>query len=193
MHGAPVPGYLEEEGMPQNSTTESAFACKMYADTDRWQGVPIYVRLGKRMTRKVTDISIHFKEPFNQLFQKMGGQPRGNILTLRITPNEGIIFRMHVKQPGLQLKVQEVPMRFYYKHVFQMDLLEAYVKLIHDAIQGDATLFPHASGIEEAWKFVQPLLERTKEADFKPEKYAAGTWGPASFTSLITDDGKTWS
>lgn len=193
IQGIPVVGYLQEQGVPAHSRTETALACKIKIDTDRWQGVPIYIRLGKRMTRKLTEISIHFKEPFNQLFQKMGGQSRGNILTLRIAPNEGIIFRMHAKRPGLQLQLEEVPMRFYYKQTFQMDLIEAYVKLIHDAIQGDATLFPRAKGIEQSWQFVQPLLERTQEKGFTPELYVSGTWGPTSFDQLIERDNRKWT
>lgn len=193
VQNAQVLGYLDESGINKNSKTETAFACKLYIDTDRWQDVPVYVRLGKRMAKKITEISIHFKEPFNQLFQKMEEQPRGNILTLRITPNEGIIFRMYVKKPGLKFQVQEVPMRFYYKHVFQMDLLEAYVKLLHDAILGDATLFPRANGIEESWRFVQPILDYVKNTDFTPEPYKAGTWGPLSFTHLLKKENKNWT
>ncbi len=193
VHRQTVKGYLEEAGVPQNSKTETAFACKVSIRNDRWQGVPIYVRLGKRMAKKVTEISIHFKEPFNKLFEKSDQQPRGNILTLRIAPNEGIIFRMHIKRPGLKLDLDEVPMRFYYKNTFQMDLLEAYVKLIYDAIQGDATLFPHAHGIEESWKFVQPLLDQVQKPDFSPDLYRAGSWGPESFNQLIARDGRSWN
>ncbi len=192
IQGKLVPGYLQEEGMEVDSTTETALAARIFVENDRWQNVPIYIRLGKRMARKATEISIHFKEPFNKLFTQMDEQPRGNILTLKIAPHEGILFKMHVKEPGLKLSVKEVPMRFYYKHAFQMDLIEAYVKLIYDAIQGDTTLFPHAKGIEQSWKFVQPLLEYKNRPDFKPEPYLAGSWGPRSFERLVRADGNEW-
>lgn len=189
--GVHVSGYLEEAGVPANSTTETAFACKMFSDTDRWQGVPIYVRLGKRMAKKITEITIQFKEPFNKMFGNKG-ESQGNILTLRIAPNEGIIFTMKVKKPGLALDLQDVPMQFYYKHTFQMDLLEAYVKLLYDAIQGDTTLFPRATSIELSWKFIEPILQQKMAATFKPEVYPAGSWGPKSFEELITKDGRKW-
>jgi glucose-6-phosphate 1-dehydrogenase len=185
IHGVRMPGYLEEVGVPKTSVTETAMACRLFADTDRWQNVPIYVRFGKRMARKQTEISIHFKEPFNQLFRQMNAQTRGNVLTLKIAPHEGILFKMYVKEPGLKLSAKEVPMRFYYKHAFQMDLVEAYVKLIYDAIEGDTTLFPHARGIEQSWQFVQPLLEYKSQAEFTPEKYVAGSWGPRGFAKLV--------
>lgn len=190
--GSPIPGYLEETGVSQDSTTETAIAAKMFVDTDRWQGVPIYVRLGKRLSRKVTEITIVFKEPFNSLFGKKSGEIGGNVLTLRIAPNEGIIFKMKIKRPGLHLDIQEVPMRFYYKNSFQMDLLEAYVKLLYDAIQGDTTLFPHAAGIELSWQFVEPLLEWKKKKDFTPVGYKAGSNGPEEFSELLARDGRSW-
>jgi glucose-6-phosphate 1-dehydrogenase len=192
IHGEAVRGYLEETGMPSHSNTETAVACKLFSDTDRWQNVPIYVRFGKRLNRKLTEISIHFKEPFNQLFGKSLDQPRGNVLSLRIAPHEGILFKMHVKEPGLKLSVREVPMRFYYKHAFQMDLIEAYVKLIHDAIEGDTTLFPQAKGIEQSWQFVQPLLDYKNKPGFKPEPYVAGSWGPPGFDQLLHKNKMTW-
>lgn len=192
IHGQPVLSYLEEKGIPKGSVTETALACRLFSDTDRWQNVPIYVRFGKRMARKQTEISIHFKEPFNQLFKQMNAQTHGNVLTLNIAPHEGILFKMYVKEPGLKLSVKEVPMRFYYKHTFQMDLIEAYVKLIYDAIQGDTTLFPHAKGIEQSWQFVQPLLEYKNDPEFMPEHYPAGSWGPRGFAKLVHDDGNEW-
>lgn len=192
VQGQPVVGFLEELGIPKNSTTETALACRLFADNDRWQNVPIYVRFGKRMARKQTEISIHFKEPFNQLFKQMNAQTHGNVLTFKIAPHEGILFKTYVKEPGLRLSVKEVPMRFYYKHAFQMDLIEAYVKLIYDAIEGDTTLFPHAKGIEQSWQFVQPLLEYKSETKFQPEHYAAGSWGPRGFAKLVKNDGNEW-
>ena len=190
--GETVVGYLDEPGVAPNSKTETAFAAKLTVECERWQGVPIYVRTGKRIAQAVTEISLQFKEPLNTIFGKSSNQGMGNILTIRIAPNEGIIFRLMIKKPGLEMALQQVPMQFCYKNVFQMDLLEAYVKLLYDAVQGDATLFPHARGIEHAWKLVMPVLALKDEADFHPEPYAAGSWGPQSFTELLARDGKSW-
>ena len=124
---------------------------------------------------------------------KMENCPQpGNVLTLRIQPNEGVVIRLRVKKPGIALELEEVPMQFCYKNEFQMGLVEAYVKLIYDAVQGDVTLFPRADGIEKSWQFVQPILDYKNSTEFQPEQYKAGSWGPSSFDKLLSDDGRTW-
>ena len=190
--GAPVVGYLSEKNIPEHSQNETAVALRTYVRNERWAGVPIYILAGKRLERSVTEISIRFKEPMNQMFAESELKQSGNTLTLRIQPNEGVVIRLNVKQPGLHLQLQEVPMQFCYKSEFEMDLVEAYVKLIYDAVQGDPTLFPRASSIEASWNFVQPLLEYKARPQFTVEHYASGTWGPASFQELITEDKRAW-
>jgi glucose-6-phosphate 1-dehydrogenase len=190
--GQKVAGYQQEKGVAADTRTETAVALRCIVDNDRWRGVPIYLRAGKRLARSVTEISIQFKEPSNQMFAKMGEKQGGNVLTLRIQPNEGVVVRLKVKEPGLALKLQEVPMQFCYKNEFQMDLVEAYVKLIYDAVMDDPTLFPHAESIEAAWQFVQPLLEYKNTSAYRPEPYVAGSWGPASFDKLLLQDGRSW-
>lgn len=190
--GKPVKGYLEEKNIPTGSKTETAAALRCFIDNDRWRGVPLYVRSGKRMTRTVTEISIQFKEPPNAMFSEIDAKQKGNVLTLRIQPNEGVVVRLKVKKPGLHLELEEVPMQFCYHNQFQMGFVEAYVKLIYDAVQGDPTLFPRADGIETSWNFVQPLLDHKQTPEFTPDPYVAGSWGPASFDALIQQDGREW-
>jgi len=190
--GQAVKGYLEEHNIPANSKTETAVAMRCFVDTPRWQGVPIYLRAGKRLNRTVSEISVLFKEPLNSMFKMENCPQPGNVLTLRIQPNEGVVIRLRVKKPGIALELEEVPMQFCYKNEFQMGLVEAYVKLVYDAVQGDVTLFPRADGIEKSWQFVQPILDYKNSAEFQPEQYKAGSWGPSSFNKLFTEDGRTW-
>ncbi len=180
-----VKGYLEEAGVPEGSRTETAVVIKCFVNTDRWHDVPIYLRAGKRLPETVTEISIQFKEPSNPMFRKAGVPQEANVLTLRIGPNEGVTMRFHVKKPGLRLELEEVPMRFNYQTEFQMDLVEAYVKLIYDAVVGDPTLFPSASTVNASWNFIQPLLDYTASPTFRPDLYPAGTWGPKSFEHVL--------
>lgn len=186
-----VMGYQAEEGVRDASQTETAFAAKLFVDCDRWQDVPVYVRAGKRLAQSVTEISIQFKEPLNKIFGA-GKQDMGNVLTIRIAPNEGIVFRLNVKKPGLFMELEQVPMQFCYQNAFTDDLIEAYVKLLFDAVKGDATLFPHAKGIEHSWELVMPLLDWTAKEDFLPDAYRAGSWGPESFDELLAADGRSW-
>jgi len=189
--GQKVGGYLEESGLEvKSSNTETAAAAVLESTSKRWKGVPIFVRTGKRMGQTVREISIQFKEPKNKLFGSVGQMP--NVLTLRIQPNEGVVLRLNAKKPGLSMKTEEVPMQFCYNHVFQMGLLEAYVKLIYDAIVGDGMLFPSAEGIELSWEVVEPLLVHERQPEFAPESYAAGSFGPKSFDALVKSFGFSW-
>jgi glucose-6-phosphate 1-dehydrogenase len=192
VNGEDVKGYQAEHEILQNSTTETAVALKIHVKNERWQGVPIYIRAGKRMKQTVTQISIHFKEPANHMFKAAGVPQAANVLTLRIGPNEGVNIHFHVKKPGIHLELQEVPMAFTYKQEFQMDLVEAYVKLIYDAVESDPSLFPSANTIEESWKFIEPILNFRKTVDFRPDPYVAGSTGPDSFDRLIEKDGRKW-
>jgi len=184
--------YQDHPHIKANSQTETAVALKLHVDNERWQDMPIYVRAGKQLAKTVTQISIHFKEPSNQMFRLAGFSEHANVLTLRIQPNEGAIVTFQAKKPGLSLKLQEVPMKFTYDSAFEMGLVEAYVKLMYDAVQGDTTLFPRADGIETSWQFVEPLIEHHKNPEFELAQYQAGSWGPKEFDQLIGADGKNW-
>lgn len=190
--GKSVLGYREEHEKLKNSNTETAVALRVTSNTDRWRGVPIYIRAGKRLARSVTEISIIFKEPSNTMFFDERIPQKGNVLTLRIQPNEGVILRLHVKEPGLKIQMTEVPMSFCYHTAFAMDLVEAYQKLIFDAVSGDPTLFPQARDINASWKIMEPLLKFINSPEYAPEPYPAGSWGPPSFDQLIQKEGRSW-
>lgn len=180
--GEPVVGYLQESGVPPSSQTETAVALKLQVHNKRWSGVPIYIFAGKRLHSAVTEISIHFKERSNRMFAKHQLNQVPTVLTFRIQPNESVSLRLSVKQPGIELAMQEVPLQFSYRNEFQVELIEAYVKLLHDAIQSDSTLFAHAKDIEETWRVIDPLLKVKSKLKVFP--YPAGTGGPAEFGLL---------
>jgi len=190
--GQLVKGYRQEDNGLEHSNTPTAIAAKLLVNSPRWQGTPIYLRAGKRLSQAVTEINIQFKEPLNAMFKNQGISQQSNVLTLRIQPNEGVVLRMNVKQPGLQLEMKQVPMQFCYKTEFQMGLVEAYEKLIYDAAQGDPTLFPQANDIDASWRIVQPLLDYLQETNLQPDLYPAGSWGSDSFQKLIANDGRQW-
>lgn len=189
--GEKVVGYQQEKSSLAGSNTESAVAVKVLVDNDRWRGVPIYLRAGKRLQRSVTEISVVFKEPMNTMFKK-NDQKMHNVLTFRIQPNEAVIVRVQVKKPGLALQVEQVPMQFCFENEFQTGLTEAYVKLIYDAVVGDPTFFPRAEEIETSWQIIQPILDAVSQTKITVESYPAGSWGPTAFTELIARDGREW-
>ncbi len=193
LDGKLVKAYRQEAAELSNSLTPTAIAAKLCVNSKRWQGTPIYLRAGKRLAQSVAEITIQFKEPINEMFKKHGIVQRGNLLTLRIQPNEGVVLRMNVKKPGLDLNMSQVPMQFCYKSEFQMGLVEAYQKLIYDAAQGDPTLFPQALDIEASWRVIQPTLDYLQDGDHQPDLYRAGSWGPPSFAKLLARDNRHWS
>jgi glucose-6-phosphate 1-dehydrogenase len=152
--------------------------------------VPIYVRTGKRFARDVLEISVQFKDPKNSMFRAVQYGPDPNVLTFRFQPNEGIVLRLFVKKPGHGIELDMVPMQFCYRNTYQMGLVEAYERLIHDAAVSDATLFPRADGIEATWRVVDEVLHAKQSVI--PDGYTAGSWGPASFDTLIAQDGRSW-
>ncbi len=191
--GTPVKAYCQEAKELRDSRTPTAMAAKLCVNSERWRGTPIYLRAGKRLAQSVAEITFQFKEPINAMFKNQGIKQYSNQLTLRIQPNEGVVLRMNVKQPGLDLNMSQVPMQFCYKSEFQMGLVEAYEKLIYDAAQSDPTLFPQAQDIEASWRIVQPLLDYLEETKLRPDLYPSGSWGPASFQKLLKADGRQWS
>lgn len=187
-----VVGYLQERGIPADSITETAVSLKCFVQTKRWEGVPIYVRTGKRMKRTFNEISIQFKMHPGALFCDEACSEKPNVLTFRVQPNEGVVVRFSVKKPGFNLELEDVPMQFCYQTEFQMGLVEAYEKLLHDAVMGEQVLFPQEKGVEAAWSFVQPVLDFQQTPEYKLDSYPAGTWGPESFDQLLRDDDRSW-
>jgi len=188
-----VPGYREEEEVDPESETETFVAAKLTIDDWRWSGVPFYVRTGKRLPKRATEIAIQYREVPHRLFKDEGVEPDANLLAIRIQPDEGIMLRFGAKVPGLGLDVRSVTMDFGYGSAFNVDSPDAYETLILDALQGDASLFTRADEVEEAWGIVDPIVESWAAApapDFP--NYDAGTWGPAASDELLARDGRRW-
>jgi glucose-6-phosphate 1-dehydrogenase len=194
MKGKPVPGYREEQGVNPNSTTPTFVAMKLIADNWRWQGVPFYLRTGKRMPKKVSEIAIQFREVPLLIFQSAAHQANPNVLSMRIQPNEGISLRFEAKMPGSELRTRTVEMDFSYGSSFGMATADAYHRLLLDAMLGDQTLFTRADEVEEAWRVVTPALTAW-DAPADPNsiaQYEAGTWDPPEAEFLINRDGRRW-
>jgi len=194
MKGKPVPAYREEPGVDPNSTTPTYVAMKLLVDNWRWQGVPFYLRTGKRLPKKVSEISIQFREVPFLIFQSATQQASPNVLTMRIQPNEGISMRFEAKMPGPALRTRSVDMDFRYGSAFGVSTGDAYDRLLLDCMMGDPTLFTRSDEVEAAWRVVTPALT-VWEAPTDPTSvplYEAGTWEPAEAERLINQDGHRW-
>jgi glucose-6-phosphate 1-dehydrogenase len=188
-----VPGYRAEPDVDPESETETFVAARFMIDDWRWSGVPFYVRTGKRLPKRATEIAIQYREVPHRLFKDEGVEPDANLLAIRIQPDEGIMLRFGAKVPGLGLDVRSVTMDFTYGSAFSVDSPDAYETLILDALQGDASLFTRADEVEEAWSIVDPIVESWATAP-GPEfpNYDAGTWGPDAAEQLLVRDGRRW-
>jgi glucose-6-phosphate 1-dehydrogenase len=188
-------GYRQEDRVNPESKTECYVALRLYIDTWRWQGVPFYIRVGKQLPKKATEISIHFKKPPQVPFatSKMIADSE-NTLILRIQPDEGISLRILSKQPGQALFVQPVKMDFHYSNSFGKASPEAYERLLLDAMAGDATLFARRDEVENAWRFIDELEKAWHESSTPPPmcEYPAGSWGPKEADELLQADGREW-
>ncbi len=192
MAGKPVDGYLNEKHVAPTSRTETFVALKLFIDNWRWAGVPFYLRHGKRLPKGVAEIAIQFKAPPSVLFAADCASPlMPNALVLRIQPDEGIAIRMNAKVPGTALNIQPVKMDFRYGGSFGTRSPEAYERLLHDAIAGDATLFIRSDETERSWQIMDALLEGWKTAP-PPFAYESGTWGPPEADAFIERDGRQW-
>ncbi len=187
--GERVKGYREEEDVDPDSTTETYAAVKFYVDNWRWADVPFYVRTAKRMPTKVTEVVIHFKSPHHQIF-KNSNMNKDNKLVIRIQPDEGILVKFGVKVPGQGFKVERGNLDFYYSSLGDTHIMEAYERLLLDAMQGDATLYARADEVEAAWRFTDPILEYWKKGDARIYGYSAGVWGPEHADELIEGKGQ---
>jgi glucose-6-phosphate 1-dehydrogenase len=192
--GEPVSGYREEKGVAKGSATETFAALKLFIDNWRWQGVPFYLRSGKRLPRKVSEAVIEFKTVPHEAFPRSAEKVwEPNRLVLHIQPEEGISLRMQAKRPGLTVHLGEVNMHFTYQEAFQAPSPEAYETLLLDAIEGNATLFMRADQVEAAWRVLTPVLnfwENAAPSDFP--NYPAGSWGPEEAEKLFEADGRKW-
>jgi glucose-6-phosphate 1-dehydrogenase len=188
-----VPGYRQEPEVDPESETETFVAARFEIDDWRWAGVPFYVRTGKRLPKRSSEIAIQFRPVPHRLFKDSSVDPEPNLLALRIQPDEGILLRFGAKVPGLGLDVRAVNMDFTYGSAFNVDSPDAYETLILDALLGDASLFTRADEVEEAWSIVTPIIEAW--LDMPPPdlpNYPAGSWGPPEADELMARDGRRW-
>jgi len=194
VRGDTLTGYREEPGVSKTSRTETYVAMKFYIDNWRWGGVPFYLRTGKRLPTRVTELVIHFKPTPHHLFKrKVDIAQSYNMLVIRIQPDEGILIKFAMKVPGSELKVQNVNMDFHYSDLKNVDLPSAYEKLLLDCMLGDSTLFIRADAVEACWRFIQPILDSWQEhPEIKVYGYPSGTWGPECADDLIAGKDFMW-
>jgi glucose-6-phosphate 1-dehydrogenase len=191
--GEEVRGYRDEEGVDPHSQTETYMAMRLMVDNWRWAGVPFYVRTGKRLPKRVTEVAMEFHRPPHLAFkesQATGLAP--DALVLRIQPDEGITLRFGAKVPGQEFQVRSVSMDFFYGAAFLEETPEAYERLLLDALVGDQTLFIRADEVEQAWQIVDPILRAWADESAPLARYESGSWGPAEADQLLVRDGRQW-
>ena len=188
-------GYREEKNVNPDSRTDTYIAMKLGISNWRWSGVPFYIRTGKQMPTKVTEIVVHFRETPHQMFHCASGNcPRANKLILRLQPNEGIVLKIGMKVPGAGFEVRQVTMDFSYAQLGGVPSGDAYARLIDDCIQGDPTLFTRSDAVEASWKFFDPVLRYWKDNPDAPlYGYPAGTWGPLESEAMMHEHGADWT
>ncbi len=188
-----LPGYREEQGVNPHSRTETYVAIKFFIDNWRWGGVPFYIRTGKRLPTRVTEIVIHFKPTPHTLFQDSSSCEHCNRLIIRIQPDEGILLKIGMKQPGSGFNVKPVNLDFHYSELSDKHLPSAYERLLLDAMNGDSTLFARADAVEAAWQFVAPIQESwASDTAGTIHGYPCGTWGPEQADQLMSSEGNSW-
>jgi len=193
IRGECVNGYRFENGVDRDSRTETYVAMKFFINNWRWGGVPFYIRTGKRMPTRVTEIVIYFKRTPHHLFQRPEGALTSNQLVIRIQPDEGILLKFDMKEPGSGFNVKNVNMDFHYKDLADIRVPSAYERLLYDIMLGDSTLFSRDDEVETAWKFIEPIQRAWENnPEIKVYGYPAGTWGPANENDLIEGCGLTW-
>jgi glucose-6-phosphate 1-dehydrogenase len=194
INGKPVPGYRQEKNVKPESQTETYVALRLLVDNWRWAEVPFYIRVGKRLPKSGTEISVHFKKAPLVLFNKEAAALDQNVLVIRIQPDEGISLRMQAKTPGTSFRIQPVKMDFHYGTSFGKASPEAYERLLLDAMSGDATLFARHDEVEEAWAFIDPIEEAWAAKKDPPAlyPYPAGSWGPERADELLAREGRAW-
>jgi glucose-6-phosphate 1-dehydrogenase len=187
--GTEVPGYLGEKGVPEDSNTETYAAVRLTVQNWRWAGVPFYLRTGKRLSRKVTEIAVTLRPVPHQAFNQEGSvgvQP--NQLIFTVQPNEGVTLKLGAKIPGTRMRVRGVNMEFLYGTTFLSQSPEAYEKLIMDAMRGDATLFTRNDEVEAQWRIMDPVVQRWETEPGPLPQYEAGSPGPAEAAGILAGD-----
>jgi glucose-6-phosphate 1-dehydrogenase len=192
-NGQKTAGYLNEEDVPKGSKTETFAALRLFIDNWRWSGTPFYLRTGKFLPQKLSEIVVRFRSPPQTLFQTQCVSPvYPNDLLVRVQPDEGISWRLNAKVPGGQMNIKSVALDFLYKTTFHVEPPEAYERLIYDAMTGDQTLFIRGDEAEAAWAAVDPIVKGWEQSKTPPQPYAPGSWGPKRAIDLIEVDGRRW-
>lgn len=187
------PGYLEEPGVQRGSSTETYASLRFYVDNWRWSGVPFYVRAGKRLPSRVTEVSVQLKAAPDVLFARMECMNiNPNRIVFRIQPNEGVEIFVSAKEPEMGMTVKPVRMHFDYSEEFGRAIPDAYERLIVNAMHGDTSLFARDDEVEEAWKLLKPVLNGWNESSTPPSNYRIGEWGPVNSDALLAKDGRRW-
>ncbi len=190
--GTKVRGYLEEDGIAQSSTTDTYAAVRLQVDNRRWAGVPFYLRTGKRLGRRVTEIAVVFQRAPHSPFDSTATEELGsNAIVIRVQPDEGMTVRFGSKVPGTSMEIRDVTMDFAYGESFTESSPEAYERLILDVLLGDANLFPRHQEVEESWKILDPI-EQYWATHGRPAQYASGSWGPEEADEMLARDGRSW-
>lgn len=191
--GQDLSGYREEEGVDPESRTETFVALKFFIDNWRWADVPFYIRTGKRLPTRVSEVVIHFKPNHHHLFKQTRINNNQNMLVFRIQPNEGVLLKFGLKVPGAGFDVHPVNMDFHYDDLTNAYVPDAYERLILDCMQGDATLYARGDSVEAAWGFIDPILKAWNDnQDIPIYGYPSGTWGPENMDDLIEGDNMVW-
>jgi glucose-6-phosphate 1-dehydrogenase len=191
--GQTTQGYVKEKGVTPDSKTETFAALKLFIDNWRWSGTPFYLRTGKFLTKKLSEIVVHFRSPPLTLFQKQCESPvYPNDLIIRVQPEEGVSWRLNSKVPGGAMNIKPVALDFLYKTTFNVEPPEAYERLIFDAMIGDQTLFIRGDEAEAAWAVIDPIEQGWLESKKPPQQYTPGSWGPKGSFDLIELDGRRW-
>lgn len=191
--GASVPGYRQEPGIADGSRIETYMAAKLFIDNWRWQGVPFYLRSGKRLKRKISEIAITFKRVPHSMFAPLApNELTRNVLVMNVQPEEGIALTIQAKNPGAKLCMKSLTMDFRYHDIFGIELPDAYERLLLDCAKGDQTLFWRSDGIEASWSLITPVLKKWEAEGCPLGFYESGTWGPREADELLKRDGRQW-
>ena len=188
----PVPGYLEEIGN-RDSRTETFVALKAEIGNWRWAGTPFYLRTGKRLPNRVSEIMITFKEIPHSIFDDSVGEIRRNQLIIRLQPDEGVKMQVMIKDPGPGgMRLRRVPLDMSFAEAFRVRNPDAYERLVMDVVRGNQTLFMRRDEVEAAWAWIDPILSAWDNLRDAPKPYTAGSWGPSAAVALVERDGRTW-
>jgi len=190
--GQPVPGFLEEPGIPRDSRTETFVALKAELGNWRWAGVPFYLRTGKRLQDRIAEIVVNFRNVPHPILQAPGGISAHNRLVIRLQPDDGLTLHLMAKTPGDGMRLQPISLDLSFQDAHRARMLDAYERLIMDVIRGRLTLFMRRDELDAAWTWVEPIMKAWTASDDAPKPYTAGSWGPAASSALIGRDNRAW-